>query len=47
MDEWPDAESFMAFFQEATDIPEIMEAAGVTDRPTPIFWRELDTPDKF
>jgi hypothetical protein len=47
VDEWPDAESFLKFFNEATDIPEIMGAAGVTERPTPVFWRELDTPDKF
>jgi hypothetical protein len=20
---------------------------GITERPTPVFWRELDTPDKF
>ena len=25
--------------------PERLEA--VTERPTPVFWRELDTPDKF
>ena len=47
VDEWPDAEAFLRFFNDATDIPEIMQAAGVTERPTPAFWRELDTPDKF
>jgi hypothetical protein len=25
----------------------MMAEAGVTERPTPVFWRELDTPDKF
>jgi hypothetical protein len=24
-----------------------MGEAGVTEQPTPVFWRELDTPDKF
>ena len=47
VDEWPDAESFMRFFEEGTDIGEMMGEAGVTERPTPVFWRELDTPDKF
>jgi len=21
--------------------------AGVTEQPTPVFWRQIDTPDKF
>lgn len=46
VDEWPDA-SFMRFFEDGTDIAELMAEAGVTERPTPVFWRELDTPDKF
>ena len=37
----------MGFFEDATDIGEMMADAGVTERPTPVFWRELDTPDKF
>jgi hypothetical protein len=47
VDQWPDAESFVRFFEEGTDIGEMMGEAGVTERPTPVFWRELDTPDKF
>jgi hypothetical protein len=47
VDEWPDADTFKRFFDDATDIGELMQAAGVTERPTPEFWRELDTPDKF
>jgi heme-degrading monooxygenase HmoA len=47
LDEWPDAETFKKFFDGAADIGELMQAAGVTERPTPEFWRELDTPDKF
>ena len=47
MDEWPDAESFTQFFESSPDIGEMMGEAGVTERPVPAFWRELDTPDKF
>lgn len=47
MDEWPDADSFLRFFESSPDIGEMMAEAGVTERPTPVFWRELDTPDKF
>jgi hypothetical protein len=47
LDEWPDADSFMQFFQNSPDIGEMMQEAGVTERPTPVFWRDLDTSDKF
>jgi hypothetical protein len=47
VDEWPDAASFLRFFEDGTDIGEMMGEAGVTERPTPVFWRELDTADKF
>ena len=47
VDEWPDAESFQSFFSNSPDIAEMMAEAGVTSQPQPIFWRELDTPDKF
>jgi hypothetical protein len=47
VDEWPDAASFLRFFESSPDIGEMMGEAGVTERPTPVFWRELDTPDKF
>jgi hypothetical protein len=47
VDEWPDAESFARFFEDGTDIGEMMAEAGVTERPTPVFWRQLDTPDRF
>jgi hypothetical protein len=47
VDEWPDASSFLRFFESSPDISEMMGEAGVTERPTPVFWRELDTPDKF
>jgi hypothetical protein len=47
VDEWPDAESFRRFFSDSPDIGEMMTEAGVTSEPEPVFWRELDTPDKF
>jgi hypothetical protein len=47
VDEWPDAESFNKFFDNSPDIGEMMGEAGVSERPQPVFWRELDTPDKF
>jgi hypothetical protein len=48
IDEWPDAESFQAFMQEAqADIGPIMEAAGVTSEPSVGVWRKLETNDEF
>lgn len=48
LDEWPDAESFLKFFEETQEsIGSMMAEAGMTERPEPRFWRELDTPDKF
>ena len=47
VDEWPDAASFMRFFESSPDIGAMMAETGVTEQPTPVFWRGLDTPDKF
>ncbi len=47
VDEWPNAEAFQQFFEASPDIGEMMGEAGVTARPEPVFWRELDTPDRF
>jgi len=47
VDEWPDAESFQKFFSSSPDVGELMQEAGVTNQPQPVFWRELDTGDKF
>lgn len=48
LDEWPDRQSFEAFFseQQAAIMP-IMQAAGVTGPPEPSFWQELDTGDAY
>lgn len=46
IDEWPDAESFQRFFEEAgPQIQPLMGAAGVTSDPEVTFWRKLDTHD--
>ena len=46
VDEWPDAESFQAFFDEAQpDIGPVMQATGVTSPPNVTFWRTLETND--
>jgi hypothetical protein len=48
LDEWPDAESFQAFFTEMQpQIQPIMEAAGVTAEPSPVFWRKLESHDDY
>jgi hypothetical protein len=47
VDEWPDAESFQAFFDEAQpDIGPVMQGAGVTSPPTVTVWRKLETNDE-
>jgi heme-degrading monooxygenase HmoA len=47
VDVWPDSESFQQFFSNTPEIGELMGEAGVTSEPATVFWRELDTPDKF
>jgi heme-degrading monooxygenase HmoA len=45
IDEWPDQESFKAFFDSSPEIGEMMAAAGVTSQPTIEYWRPLDVND--
>jgi len=48
VDEWPDEESFHHFFAHVQDqVMPIMQAAGVTEEPHPVFWRKLDTHDDY
>ncbi len=48
IDEWPDEESFNSFFAHMQgEIGPIMEAAGVTNEPKPVFWRKLETNDDY
>ena len=48
VDEWPDEQSFLAFFEENGErIAPLMQAAGVTSEPQPKFWRKLETHDDY
>jgi heme-degrading monooxygenase HmoA len=48
LDEWPDRQSFEAFFKEQeSEIGPMFGAAGVTSQPEPVFWDELATHDAF
>jgi hypothetical protein len=38
---------FLEFFGATPEVGEMMGEAGMTERPTPLFWSELDTPDGF
>ena len=47
IDEWPDPESFQAFFSSAQgEIGELMGKAGIQGEPQVRFWRKLDTHDE-
>ena len=48
VDEWPDADSFQAFFEESrAEIQSVMDDAGVTSEPEVRFWRKLETNDEI
>jgi|SRR5688572_22637351 hypothetical protein len=47
IDEWPDPESFQGFFESQTEIPQLIQDAGVEGPPQITFYRKLDTPDAF
>lgn len=48
VDEWPDAQSFLQFFEEqAPEIGPMMQAAGISEQPSPTFWRKLETHDEI
>jgi hypothetical protein len=46
-DEWESEEGFRTFFSSSPEIPQMMQAAGVTSEPRVAFWHPLDTPDQF
>jgi hypothetical protein len=47
VDEWPDEQSFHAFFEEmAPQIQPLMQAIGVTSEPEITFWTKLDSRDE-
>ena len=46
VDEWPDPQSFQAFFEEnRSEIEPMMREVGVTSEPDVTFWRKLETHD--
>jgi quinol monooxygenase YgiN len=46
IDEWPDAESFQAFFGSVgEDVGFLMGEVGASSEPEVTFWRKLDTGD--
>ena len=48
IDEWPDGESFHAFFEAAQgEIGPFMQAVGVTSQPEVKVWRKLEIGDDF
>jgi heme-degrading monooxygenase HmoA len=47
VDEWDSPQSFQAFFEADPDIPQVMQAVGVTSEPEVTFWRKLETHDEF
>jgi quinol monooxygenase YgiN len=48
LDEWPDAQSFQAFFSDAAaEIGPMMAAVDAEGQPEVSFWQELNTPDRY
>lgn len=48
VDEWPDSDSFQAFFDECrSEIQAVMDDAGVRTEPEVRFWRKLETNDEI
>lgn len=47
VDEWPDEQSFHAFFEEmSSQIGSLMQEVGVQDQPHPEFWHKLESHDE-
>jgi hypothetical protein len=47
IDEWPDAESFQAFWAETgSEIAPLVESVGATSEPEVMFWSKLDSRDE-
>jgi hypothetical protein len=47
LDEWPDQQSFEAFFASQPAIADVMRDGGAQGPPQTYFYRKLDTPDQF
>ena len=47
IDEWPDEQSFQAFFASQPEIADVMRDGGAQGPPETNFYRKLSTPDQF
>jgi|ERR1041384_3707679 hypothetical protein len=47
IDEWPDEQSFQAFFASQPEIADVMRDGGAQGPPETTFYRTLNTPDQF
>ena len=47
VDEWPDEQSFQAFFSDQTEIADVMRDGGAQGPPEISFYRMLDTPEQY
>ena len=47
VDEWPDEQTFQAFFTSQPEIADVMRDGGAQGAPEIVFYRVMDTPDQF
>jgi hypothetical protein len=47
VDEWPDEQSFQAFFANQQEIADVMRGGGAQGPPEISIYRKLSTPDQF
>jgi len=47
VDEWPDEQSFQAFFASQPEIADVMRDGGAQGPPETSIYRKLRTPDQF
>jgi hypothetical protein len=47
IDEWPDEQTFQAFFNGQPEIADVMRDAGAQGPPATTVYRKLNTPDQF
>ena len=47
IDEWPDEQTFQAFFASQPEIADVMRDGGAQGPPETTFYRKLSTPDQF
>jgi heme-degrading monooxygenase HmoA len=47
IDEWPDEQTFQAFFASQAEIADVMRDGGAQGAPEIAFYRVMDTSDQF